>query len=342
MRFTSLAQTYLARSLVSIFFYFFFRVTHSGTQDFFYWHGQDTRAATYTFLAIMLCWEFTAWLTGTLGRSRLREANTTDFIRVFIWTMLIEIPLAITLTWFYHEFLKIPDDGESTVVDTVTAIFVSIVIVLVEIIGIYIRNAIRQAQEKEAIQNALVRAEFEELKSQVNPHFLFNNFSVLASLVEKDQKLAVAFIEKLSDIYRYILTHDKKPLVSLEQELNFIDDYLFLVGIRYKEGVRIHYHLPPDIRSIKAIPPLSLQILVENAIKHNAFTQDKPLEILIAQDDNGYLVVENVKHPKPTKVASTKIGLENLAHRIMLSVKKELIVLDLRDRFIVKLPLAAV
>ena len=223
--------------------------------------------------------------------------------------------------------------------DSASGYVIGLLVIYFELTGISTRRAIQSAREKEIIQKELFEARYEGLKNQVNPHFLFNSFSTLTSLVETDSKAAVGFIDKLSDLYRYILEHDGQNLVSLKCELNFLDDYIYLLQIRHQKGISIVKRINRPITNYK-VPSLSIQTLVENAIKHNSFSEEDPLEILISDEDEGFISVKNLKKSKPVVKHTTKIGLKNLANRIRLSVKKELKILENESTFEVKLPLS--
>lgn len=200
-------------------------------------------------------------------------------------------------------------------------------IILYEIIRIYIGQAIKEAREKEQIKKELVAAQYEGLRNQVNPHFLFNSFSVLSSLVEKNSNEAIEFISKLSDLYRYILENDEKSLVSVEEELAFLDDYIYLLKMRHGSALRVEKHLDGLTPSAQ-LPPLSLQTLLENAVKHNSFSKDEPLEIQIFATDGNSIEMGNRKVAKPTLVESTGIGLKNLSKRLKLLTGKGLTVVE--------------
>ncbi len=210
-----------------------------------------------------------------------------------------------------------------------------------EIIKAYIKTAVQQAREKELIQKELISAKYEGLKKQVNPHFLFNSFSVLTSLVESDSPMAVKFIEKLSDMYRYILESESKQIVTLQEELAFLDDYIFLMKMRHQEGIIVEKKINLD-QSKMMIPPMSLQVLVENAIKHNSFSKVEPLAIFITNMADEFIVVENARKPKNEIVRSTGIGLENLSKRLVLLMKQGLEIVESPDHFKVKLPLSPI
>ncbi len=176
----------------------------------------------------------------------------------------------------------------------------------------------------------------ETLKRQVNPHFLFNSLNTLSSLIATKPDLAEQFINKLSSIYRYILENSRKDRIPLADELAFISNYFELHMIR-DEGKMI---LNIDTRGVDSfeIIPVSLQILIENATKHNMATRENPLKICISIDKD-YVVVENNLQRMSTQLKSTQIGLKNLSERIRLTTGKEVIIEETNDCFTVKVPL---
>lgn len=222
--------------------------------------------------------------------------------------------------------------------DSAQGFVISLLIISYEIIRIYTRNAIEDAREKEQIKKELVAAQYEGLKNQVNPHFLFNSFSVLTSLVEKDSELAVKFITKLSDMYRYILENDEKSLVKVKDELNFMDDFMYLLQMRNKSCINIKKEID-QIDPNAEIPPMSLQVLVENAVKHNSFSKESPLEIIIDAPDDRTIRVSNQKAEKKELIKSTGIGLKNLSKRLKLLVGKGLVIVENEEIFKVSVPL---
>lgn len=176
----------------------------------------------------------------------------------------------------------------------------------------------------------------ETLKNQINPHFLFNSLNTLSSLIGKKSELAEVFIQEFSGVYRYILENLNEDKVSLDTEFDFVCNYFVLHKIRDEE--KIVLNINRERASHYSIPPVSLQILVENAIKHNMATREKPLKIEIFID-NDYLVVRNNLQKMAHQLASSKIGLKNLKERIKLISSKELVVEETNLDFIVKMPL---
>lgn len=182
--------------------------------------------------------------------------------------------------------------------------------------------------------------QYETLKSQVNPHFLFNSLNTLLSLVRTEPELSEKFVQKLSSIYRYILENREKELVPLSAELDFVNDYFYLQKIRDDEKIEMKTEL--NISNNALIVPVSLQLLVENALKHNASTRKQPLEIIIHNEGIDKLVVRNKLQVKTQLNDSSKIGLKNLNERCRLILNREIEILETADEFIVKIPVKLV
>lgn len=167
--------------------------------------------------------------------------------------------------------------------------------------------------ETEQLRREQVESQLEGLKNQVNPHFLFNSLNTLTYLIPEDQKRAVQFVQKLSRVYRYILEMKDKKLVTLEEELSFLHAYVFLVKERFGENLQVELDIPDHSKSMQVVP-LSLQILFENAIKHNVIAQGKPLTVSVKVED-GNLIVVNKLQPKAQVMPGTGTGLANVRNR---------------------------
>lgn len=176
----------------------------------------------------------------------------------------------------------------------------------------------------------------ETLKNQVNPHFLFNCLNTLSALVTAQPEVAEEFIHRMSSIYRYILENSSKDRVPLSVELSFIKDYFYLHKIR--DDDKIQLEIKVDETDNSEILPVSLQILIENAIKHNKATRESPLRILICIENN-HVIVKNNLQKMALQLKSTEIGLRNLAQRVNLITGKALIIEETTAEFIVKIPL---
>ena len=176
------------------------------------------------------------------------------------------------------------------------------------------KNKLLLLAERQKKENIL--SQFETLKNQVNPHFLFNCLNALSMLVLEDGKKAEQFISKLTKVYRYVLDYRNLNVIPLGEEMRFLENYLFLQKIRFEEGLDIEVDIQPKAH-VRLVPPLSLQLLVENALKHNIISKSKPLQLQIYQEDED-LIVKNNLQLRSEKEASTGIGLENLHQRYAL------------------------
>lgn len=179
--------------------------------------------------------------------------------------------------------------------------------------------------------------QYESLKNKVNPHFLFNSLNTLSSLIPRDPELSERFITKFSTIYRYVLDKADKDMVGLDEELGFIDDFFFLQKIR--DDGKINLHVNVDNPQRYSVIPVSIQLLVENALKHNAVSRERPLNINIYLENDDTLVVENNIQKKISLEASSKVGLKNLRERVILAIGKEIIIQEGPENFLVKLPI---
>ncbi|WP_373513821.1 sensor histidine kinase, partial [Persicitalea sp.] len=199
---------------------------------------------------------------------------------------------------------------------------------------------IQQLQvQAERLEKEAVQSQFAALKNQVNPHFLFNSLSILTSLVEVDARLAVQFIGRLAKAYRYILEQRDNERVSLRTELDFIEAYTFLLTIRFEDKLFVDIDVPETARDGFAIAPLTLQLLVENAVKHNRLSEEEPLQVRIRQEGDA-LVVANPLQPRPDgKDESTGVGLQNIINRYHLLTDRPVEVGEQDGEFVVKLPL---
>lgn len=180
-------------------------------------------------------------------------------------------------------------------------------------------------------------AQYRALKAQIEPHFLFNSLSVLSSLVYKDADLSADFIMKMSKTLRYIIEKNEFHLVRLSEELGFLDAYFFLIKTRLEDGVLLENNLEKSFVENTFLPPVSLQVLVENAINHNKYNPDEPLKIIIESDHN-FIVVRNNLNPRMKKESSTQTGLMNLSKRYELVSQKQVIIQKSENEFVVKLP----
>jgi two-component system LytT family sensor kinase len=199
------------------------------------------------------------------------------------------------------------------------------------------KNSVKQESTKQEIVAKTETAKFESLKNQLDPHFLFNSLNVLTSLIGENPTQAERFTTKLSKVYRYVLEQRNKDLVPIEEELKFAKTYMELLGMRFEDAVK--FNIPDSISNdALKIVPLSLQLLLENAVKHNVVSSTKPLTINIYEEGN-YLIIENNINPKEAIGKSTKVGLQNIADRYGLITDKGVKIENNNKTFKVSLPL---
>ncbi|MCE6987954.1 sensor histidine kinase [Dyadobacter sp. CY323] len=191
---------------------------------------------------------------------------------------------------------------------------------------------------KEAIRKAGMQGQLQSLKSQVSPHFLFNSLNTLSALITDEPKRAEQFVDEMAQVYRYLLQNNQDGLTTLSTELKFIRSYFHLLKTRYDQGVELLIKVN-EADLDKFIPPLTLQLLVENAVKHNAILENNPLYIHIRSAENDVLEVCNNVVEKSTPVKSTKLGLANIYAKYSLLSDKQPVIYAGTEQFKIMLPL---
>jgi sensor histidine kinase YesM len=201
---------------------------------------------------------------------------------------------------------------------------------------LFFKNWRDAAIKHEELKRVQLDLQFQTLKNQVKPHFLFNSFSSLITLINSDAEKATLFVHKLSDVYRYVLDQSNAELVAVSKEVKFLEDYIYLQKIRFGYSLEVKCRL--DIKENQMIIPLSLQMIVENAIKHNEASEENTLFIEIFSTKEDQIVIKNSLNKIEMIENSHGIGLENLKKRIAFFTEQELIISDGPDYFTVTLP----
>jgi LytS/YehU family sensor histidine kinase len=189
----------------------------------------------------------------------------------------------------------------------------------------------------QALEKANLEARYDTLRNQVNPHFLFNSLNTLLMLVN-DNPVATRYVESVSEIMRYMLKSGDKEAALLRDELKIAHDYIYIQQSRFGDKLKVEFDVPEKYFHY-AVPPLALQMLLENAIKHNVVSKEDPLWIKIYVDENRYIVIENTLKEKIDREPSTGVGLENIMNRYIHLTGKNIVVKQEREKFIVMLPL---
>ena len=215
-----------------------------------------------------------------------------------------------------------------------------IVLISLAIAGIFyitVRLRFNALKRREMIARTAAQSKFETLRNQVNPHFLFNSFNTLNAIIQTDPNEAVAYVERLSDYFRLVLEQRDKEVIPIREEIELVQNYLLLQQTRFGDNLRIHLEMDAATMNYP-IPPLTLQLLAENAIKHNVISKAKPLTITIERRENN-IVVRNNLQPKINKEPSTGIGLDNVRERYRILFNQVITIEKTNDAFSVFLPL---
>ena len=217
------------------------------------------------------------------------------------------------------------------------AIFSTIMIIAVYESIFFMRQLRHSVEVTENLKRESLKAQLDALRTQVNPHFLFNNLNTLSSLIPENPKHAVDFVQQLSKVYRHILEVKDEKSILLKDELEVLNAYTFLLKTRFEKNLEVNINIPPEKMQQKIVP-LSLQILMENAIKHNIVSSGKPLQINVFTE-NGSLVISNNLQMKNQINESTGIGLDNIRNRYKLISERPVKVTESETNFTVSIPL---
>lgn len=262
--------------------------------------------------------------------------------------LLIQLPIfviystsVILIIMLTYEKLtcELPYEQEVALIKTcvVIGLLFSFVLLAIEIGAQFFGYWKQSLIQIEHHKTEVVQAQLQNLKNQINPHFLFNNMSVLSSLVYKDKDKAVDFINQLSKVYRYLLDSKDIELVSLEDEIKFIRSYIYLLQIRFDTNIQFKLLITPDSLN-KLLPPMAIQILLENAIKHNEISEAQPLTIEI-KTEGDILEVSNNLQLRTNHEPSSKTGLKNICDRYKYFTSKTIEIKQNEKIFSVKIPL---
>lgn len=197
----------------------------------------------------------------------------------------------------------------------------------------------RQSKHIKEIESEVIRVKYQQLSAQVNPHFLFNSLNILVSLINSNPNQATEYTKRLASIYRYLLANNNMDVVPLSDELKFVQQYAQILNIRYGQGIKINIPQVTDISILSTrIVPTAIQILIENACKHNVISAIKPLIINVIIDDNK-IIVYNTIIPRPIPADSTGLGLKGLKEKYKIIANKELEIKQTHATFSVSVPL---
>lgn len=293
-------------------------------------------AGIASMITLELIFYFRKWLNKKVS---WEENPTKRFFSQLIISVIIGILFIGLGLWGYRtalsqiNYIRLLDE-----IIVVIFIFLTTSIIVISELSIFLLNKWRfSLAELERFKKENAEFQFEALRSQVNPHFLFNSLNTLSSLIYENKEKAESFIRELSDVYRYILENRGKEIVSLQNEIKIAKSYLYLMQLRFDENLSVSLTVPEKYQKF-FIAPLTLQLLVENAIKHNIISRKKPLEITIFID-NEHLLIKNNLQKKETKEFSSQLGLKNIISRYAFLTDKKVEIFETETEFKVSIPL---
>jgi hypothetical protein len=273
-----------------------------------------------------------AWRDGVARRALSQLAATIAFSTAF--ALLIYVPLKL---WQIQQGSRDTIAWPHLALTAALALCLALAINALQIVFDFYKSWQTARIEADRLREVALKAELEALKAQVNPHFLFNSLNALYGLIEEDPQRARALVLELSDVFRYVLTHAHGDLVSLAQELQFLDAYAALLGARHGSGFVIERDTGGE-ESRVSLPPMTLQLLVENAVKHNRVDAGDGLVVRIVREGDT-LIVSNPLKPKRGATSGAGVGLDNIDQRYRLLNLRGVDVRREDERFIVRVPL---
>ncbi len=272
--------------------------------------------------------------------SQTRQRLIWQTITVVLYTLVVSVSVNY---WICGKLLNF-HEGTDLLSDFRINLIPTIIVTLCYESVYFFQSWKENVQKAEKLARVSLESQLAVLKSQLDPHFLFNSLNTLASMID-DNEPASAYLEQLADVYRYVLVNREKNLVSLEEEMQFLDAYIYLNKTRFRENLQIEKQLVSTAMG-RRIAPLSLQLLVENAIKHNVVSKENPLIIKILEEGPDYLVIANNVQAKTIlrsngRDESTRIGLQNLRERYRLLTNQSIEITSDAVQFRVRIPLIA-
>ena len=345
--FTSKLFRYLARVVILYIFSTIFKAfDHTFIEDLQIFSFRGHLFSIFFVIFGLMVWEGANWLSKTIEK-RILHKDTSKRLLILCCCLLVYGFLAAFLFGFFYAQMDILlfnryeawESFKGVSYDLNFGIFMFYLLLLTfnGIIFYYKRWNEYQLQT-ERLMRENIQAKYDALRNQIDPHFFFNSLSVLTNLVYKSADLSAEYITQLAKTYRYILDKKFENLVSIQTELNFLDSYLYLIRIRFQHSILVEIDIDERTATKGQIPPATLQMLVENAIKHNRFSANDPLLINLKSVGDHLIITNDVKK-KTQPDLSSGIGLENIQKRYALISGQAIVVEQTPEQFIVKIPI---
>jgi len=300
-------------------------------------------AALWTLLVVVLI------VTGNILISKVLDRKlpwskyvTWRFFGHLIIAILYSLAI-INITYFIIKHLLTDDPPTQTQIMIMNLYGILLTIPLISIyFGVHFLKAWKKSElESEKLQRESMQSQLDTLKNHLDPHFLFNNLNILSALIDDNREASKDFLNKFAEVYRFLLHNKGSELISLSQELDFLRNYITLIKYRFGENVTLEENINFDPEKI-FIPPLTLQMLIENGLKHNKINRENCLRFKLHSNGSDYLVLKNNLNKKETNIESHKTGLKNIINRYEHFTDKKVFIEDTGYHFVVKVPVVEI
>ena len=321
--------------------YSFFNILFTGGDNFFTFPISRYHLFAIILLMVALVWESNRLLFSFLEKHTSRLEKKVNILVLFFTLSLLPVAIISAVTSYLIPGWLGFEVAETNMQFRLALAFTFRINLFLHTIHaiIYYNSRLKNSLlEAEKLKTLTVESQFEALRNQVKPHFLFNSFNVLSGLIYKDPALASEFIQQLSRVYRYLLYHQQEKLVSLKTELDYLDSYIFLLRIRFGDAFEVDKNIDDYLLEKFCVPPASVQLLLENAVKHNKTSKKDILKVNIFEQD-GFLVIRNNIQLKTNQEPSSGLGLHNIKMRYRHLANKNIVVKQDEHFFTVRLPL---
>jgi len=302
--------------------------------------GAFAVATLYTFTLHALAWQIQTWIAVTLRDRFPREQHNTVRLWFTVFLYMLITCLSVTLIyWLYDitDFLGCEFYTSNYRVAIVAGLVVNTFVTFLHEGVERFEKWKHTITENEQLKKEYMQSQLLGLKSQINPHFLFNSLNTLSSLINEDEKEAEDFLNQMSKVYRYLLRNNEEELVTLHTELQFIESYFYLLKMRHGRGLELRMNVAEgDLE--KLLPPLTLQMLIENTLNNNVVTKDDPIVTQIVSTDDDWLEVRNNIHRKNEEYGLTE-NIENITKKFWLLCQKEVAIIESDEERRIRIPL---
>ncbi|NET35639.1 MAG: histidine kinase [Cyanothece sp. SIO1E1] len=302
---------------------------------YWYWLQQGAKDEGYPIYRVAVLWvlvlSFCLWLGNLLIYRFIQRAYSWEssfssrFFLQLVLTLFFSLGcINLTYILFKNAFTQLPPDQNQLILLNIYGTLFLVPVLSVQFGLLFLRKWKMAIIEQEKLKKEQVQSELFALRSHLSPHFLFNNLNILSALIEVENQPAQDYLDRFAQVYRYVLKNREIELISLSEELRFLESYNFLLQQRFSKALQIDIQVAPSYQDY-LLPPLSLQMLIENALKHNKLSEKKPLQIKITTEDQNTLsVINNLQTKTLPPQEKTGFGLENIRRRYWLIARQEI------------------